>query len=92
MSRKRPPDDKDVVRRDAKRRDINSLRYDLPYMSQNALASICIWANTHGGLPDVKDAREIRQARDALVGIETPYGPLLVDVPFKTKDCGEIFL
>ena len=90
MSHKRPPDDKDMVRREAKRRDINSLRYALPYMSQNALASICQWAHAHGGLPDVRDAREIRQARDELMGIGTPYGPLLVDVPFKTKDGGEI--
>ena len=87
---KRPPNDSG--RRDEKRRAINALRYDLPYMSQSALAGICRWANEHGGLPDVRDSREIRAARDDLAKITTPYGPLLIDVPFKKIGGGELMI
>ena len=58
--------------------DLVQIRYLLPHVSQTALATLCKWANDHGGLPDIRDRKEVRVSRDAVIGVNTPYGPIHV--------------
>ena len=68
-------------------RDIASLRYNMPFISQTALAAICKHANENGGLPAIHSSREIREARDAAcVKACTAWGPLHKKVSFEDSD------
>ena len=72
--------------REAKHHAIATVRYKLPYMSQNALAAVVQHFKDHG-IPDVKDTRDVRASRDAATAaITTSYGPLVEDVAFERVD------
>ena len=66
----------------SKRARLAHIRYSLPYVSQVALAALCRWSVTHGGLPDITSTRQVQKARDDAVEVLTPYGNLLVVITF----------
>ena len=52
-----------------------TLKARIPYVSQSALSAILRLAQTEA-LPDVRDRRDLRNARDNHVRVSTPFGPL----------------
>jgi len=70
-----------------KRQRVVAIRYELPMVSQSALIQLCKWSTSHGGLPDITHARQLRGARDASSSdVQTPHGTLIKLVPFATVD------
>lgn len=62
---------------------LSKFRAGLPAMSQSALAAVLQYAKQ---MPLPHGSRnEIRKARDAICGTETPYGPLVQDVPVQAS-------
>ena len=73
----------------SKRDKIAAIRYKLPHMTQSALVALCRYAASVGGLPDVKSSKELRDVRDGLCTVASPYGPLLVQLPARTSEGDE---
>jgi len=57
-----------------KQRCVN-VRYELPFMSQAALAAVCRYSREHG-LPEITSARDVRGERNDMCLTMTPYGTI----------------
>ena len=67
----------------ARLEELSKFRAGLPAMSQSALAAVLQYAKQRL-LPN-GSRNEIRAARDAICRTETPYGPLIQDVPVQAS-------
>ena len=70
----------------SKRETPAHIRYNLPFITQSALAALCRWSIVHGGLPDIQNRRGIRNIRDELANARNTYGSVVVSRSFETLD------
>ena len=63
------------MERQQKLRKLSKMRAALPYMSQRAMASMLQYAKEEE-IPPATRREDIREARDAMAKIATPFGPL----------------
>ena len=68
-----------VMERPAKLARLERFRRDKPSCSVRALHAI-ITDIAKNGLPELKGRRDFREARDAIMQAETPYGPILKNI------------
>ena len=69
---------------------INAVRRSLPHLSGSALASVMRYVKDHD-VSDVPTSRSCyRKARDSSLP-DTPYGPMVLEVPVHTHTAGETY-
>jgi hypothetical protein len=73
--------------REAKLRKMSRWRRSLPHVSMSALSAVLKEAST-GGIPELHNRNQLREATAQEMNDETPYGKMLVDVEVVKKDDG----